>query len=341
MKKILLTVLAVCLLAGCTGKKETSVPSAKPEETADPTYQIDYLVLVNKLHQLPDDWETNLKTEHFTNTVGDDVEVEVNAYKAYLELKEELAKEDIYVDLDNARRSVAVQQEIMDEFTKEYGADYAAKIVAKPGYSEHHTGLALDLYLIIDGKDVVLNEEMMQHPEIWTKIHAKLADHGFILRYLPDKEHITGYAYEPWHIRYIGDTEKAKEIMSKGMTLEGWLGEAEETNPDIILGSSEAYSDEERQEMAVLIKCQFAAWKGCQLQNIRYAGDLAEEEEILKWLNENNPDCGFVKAAEFLMDFHSPKEDSGSLNPDQDYKDYQWWLGCDEEGSWQIAGFGY
>ena len=63
------------------------------------------------------------------------------------------------MDLDSARRSVESQQEIMDHFTEKYGADYAAKVVAVPGYSEHHTGLALDLYLIVDGKDIVYNED--------------------------------------------------------------------------------------------------------------------------------------------------------------------------------------
>ena len=80
--------------------------------------------------------------------------------------------------------------------------------------------LALDLYLIVDGKDVTLNEDMVKYPEIWTKIHAKLADHGFILRYLEGDEHITGYGYEPWHIRYIDDVAVAKEIADKGITFE-------------------------------------------------------------------------------------------------------------------------
>jgi hypothetical protein len=48
------------------------------------------MVLVNKLNPLPEDWEANLKVEHCTNSLGDDVEVEVNAYKEYLALKEEL-----------------------------------------------------------------------------------------------------------------------------------------------------------------------------------------------------------------------------------------------------------
>lgn len=240
------------------------------------------MALVNKTHPLPEDWENKLETVHITNSVGDDVEVEKKAYDAYLRLKEELEKEDIHVDLDSARRSVADQQRIMDDFTEQYGKDYALKTVAAPGYSEHHTGLALDLYLIIDGKDVVENEDMIQYPEIWSKIHAKLADHGFILRYLEDKEHITGYGYEPWHIRYLDNTDTAKEIMSKGITLEGYLGTASEADVSIDLGNSEIYTQDELKDAVIQIKCKFASLASCELKSIRYAGDEAANDENLK-----------------------------------------------------------
>ena len=209
-----LCLAATAVLAGCGSSSNDETTAATTASTVDSakTDSIDYMALVNKTHALPDDWEDKLETVHMTNSVGDDVEVEKKAYDAYLELKAELEKEGVYVDLDSARRSVAEQQRIMDDFTEKYGADYAAKTVAKPGYSEHHTGLALDLYLIIDGKDVVENEDMIQYPEIWSKIHAKLADYGFILRYLDGSEHITGYGYEPWHIRYLDNVDTAKEI---------------------------------------------------------------------------------------------------------------------------------
>lgn len=184
----------------------------------------DYLVLVNKENKLPDDWEDIIEIVHMNNTLGDDVEVEKEAYEAYLDLKKDLEDEGVFVDLDSARRSVAAQQNIVVNFTEKYGEDYVKRYVAVPGYSEHHTGLALDLYLIIDGVDVYYNEDMVQYPEIWEKIHAKLADHGFILRYLEGKENITGYSYEPWHIRYVGSVKVAKEIAEKGITLEEYLG---------------------------------------------------------------------------------------------------------------------
>ena len=211
-------VFGMFAMAGC-GSQEAS-------SSSDEGYQIDYLVLVNKQNQLPEGWEDALETVTIQNSLGDDVEVEKRAYDAYLELKADLEKDGVKVDLDSARRSVAEQQRIVDDFTKKYGEDYVKQYVAVPGYSEHHTGLALDLYLNIDGKDVYLNEDMVEYPEVWAKIHEKLAAHGFILRYLEGKEDITGYSYEPWHFRYINDPAKAKEIMDKGVTLEEYLGES-------------------------------------------------------------------------------------------------------------------
>jgi hypothetical protein len=72
------------------------------------------------------------------------------------------------------------------------------------------------------------NEDMVKEKEIFDKVHEKLADYGFILRYLEWKEDITWYWYEPWHLRYIGNVDIAKEIMEKGITLEEYLDEVEE-----------------------------------------------------------------------------------------------------------------
>lgn len=181
---------------------------------------MDYLVLVNKQHPLPEDREDVPETVHVTNALGCGVEVEKKAYEAYLKLKDGLEKEGVYVDLDSGKRSMADQQRILDDFTETYGEDYALRTVAAPGCSEHHTGLALDLYLIIDGKAITENEDLLRYPEIWAVIHAKLSGYGFILRYPEGREAVTGYPYEPWHIRYIDDPETAQEIMEKEITLE-------------------------------------------------------------------------------------------------------------------------
>ncbi len=354
MKKLLCIGLILCLcmtaavFTGCGNTANQSTEATDATEAAETTATkaktggIDYMVLVNKTHPLPDDWEEKLETVHITNSVGDDVEVEKKAYDAYLKLKAALEEEGIYVDLDSARRSVADQQRIMDEFTEKYGADYAAKTVATPGYSEHHTGLALDLYLIIDGKDVTENEDMMTYPEIWAKIHEKLPDYGFILRYLEGKEYITGYGYEPWHIRYIDNVEVAKEITSKGITFEEYLGTASSAPVSIDYGSSDIYTEEDLKAAVIQIECKFASYDGCELHNIRYAGDDAVTEKNLNRMNEINPDAKYTKVVEFLMDFHTPEStDNSTLKPDTEYTDYSWWLARTDDGGWDIVTFGY
>ena len=363
MKKMLsiaIICVAACLaLAGCgtnaasTSASASSASSASPSSdsaqtssasapsAAEQSQGIDYLALVNKLNPLPDGWEDALETVHMTNSVGDDVEVEKKAYDAYLELKAELEQEGVYVDLDSARRSVAEQQRIMDEFTKEKGADYAKKTVATPGFSEHHTGLALDLYLIIDGKDVTENDDMMQYPEVWEKIHAKLADHGFILRYLDRDEHITGYGYEPWHIRYLDNVDIAKDITSQGITFEEY--KAGKVYPEVAYdyGKSDLYTTEELEQAAIQAKCEFATFAGCELHSLRYAGDECNTKKNLDWLNSLDENAKYTQVAELLSDFHSPVEGGGAWEPDTEMKDYQWWLAREEGKGWQLVTFGY
>ena len=310
---------------------------------------IDYLALVNKLHPLDDGWEDALKTVYTTNSVGDEVEVEKSAYAAYLRLKADLAWNDnIYLELDSARRTVAEQQDIMDRFTEKYGADYAAKTVAQPGYSEHHTGLALDLYFRIQNKygefvDVYYNEDMEkeEYKDIWETIHSKLAEYGFILRYLEGEEHITGYRYEPWHIRYVDRVDIAKEIMSRpGCTLEEYLAGKDAPEVEIDIGGSSLYTEDELYDAMLAVKCSFAAWPGCELHSIRYAGDEANSEENLEWLNSLKENAGFTEACKFFMDFNSGTE-MPAMNPDTEYTDYQWWLARPADGDFEIVSWGY
>ena len=329
---------------------------------------IDYLALVNKLNPLPEGWEDALTTVTVTNSVNDQVEVETKAYAAYELLKADLEQNDgIYLELDSARRSVAAQQNIMDRFIEKYGADYAAKTVAKPGYSEHHTGLALDLYFKLKNEDgtftdVYYNEDMEkeEYKPIWAAIHRKLADYGFILRYLEGEEHITGYRYEPWHIRYVDSVDIAKEIMSKpGTTLEEYLAGKDAPEVIIDLTGSALYTQEELTDAMLAIKCDFAAWAGCELHAIRYAGDESCSKDKLDWINriaQADPDeaagnwteisadeliATYTEVICFLMDFHSPVKGDGTLEPDKEYTDAQWWLGRTAEGGWEIVSVGF
>lgn len=357
MTAVMAVSMAACGKSDMADKtKDRSADSAGTEEIVQTEEEpadgnkaegIDYMALVNKLNALPDGWEDKLETVTIKNSVGDEVEVEKKAYDAYLKLKDDLENNDgIYLELDSARRSVAAQQEIMDNFIEKYGADYAAKTVAQPGYSEHHTGLALDLYFKLkndDGTftDVYYNEDMVTYPEVWEKIHAKLADYGFILRYLEGKEHITGYGYEPWHIRYIDDVDIAHEIMEKGITFEGYLGVATETEVDIDYGNSTLYTLEDLEEAAIQVKCRFASFAGCELHSIRYAGDENGSEDNIRWMNELDEGHEYIEVIELLSDFHVGENAGPEWDVNTDYNDYQWWLAREEGGGWQLLSWGY
>ena len=233
----------------------------------------------------------------------------------------------------------------MDSFIEKYGADYAAKTVAQPGYSEHHTGLALDLYFKIknaDGSftDVYYNEDM-EKPEylwIWDTIHEKLPEYGFILRYLKGEEHITGYRYEPWHIRYVDSADIARDIMSQpGMTLEEYLAGKSAPEAEIDLGDSAVFTEDELYDAMLAIKCKFAFWKDCELLAIRYAGDDAVTGESLDRLNSLAEGTEYVQAVLFLMDFRTGSDVPDELEPDKEYTGYQWWLARTEGGDWEIV----
>ena len=184
-----------------------------------------YLVLVNKKSKIRDDWEENIKLVRTKNVWSEDIKIEKETYKQYISLEKALKEDGINIKLDSAYRSVQSQQELWDEWvnTPEKGLAYAKKFMAAPGYSEHHTGLAIDICLEKDGELVYDNDKMFADIETFLKIHAKLADYGFILRYLKGKEDTTGYTYEPWHIRYVGSKKIAKEIMENNLTLEEYL----------------------------------------------------------------------------------------------------------------------
>ena len=219
MKKnylIYFVAIALCFtLVGCGSKKEE-----KKEEEKD---KINYLVLVNKQNKLPDNWEEIVELADAKDFEGGTIQVEKEALEQFNKLKAALHEEGVDIVLDSCYRSVKRQQEIWDEFTEKYGEEYTKTYVAVPGYSEHHTGLAIDVAIEKDGKVIYDNDEMIAEKEIFAKVHAKLADYGFILRYKEGKEETTGYGYEPWHFRYVGSTEVAKEIYEKDLTLEEYL----------------------------------------------------------------------------------------------------------------------
>lgn len=182
----------------------------------------DALLLINKTHPLAPGWEESVKRIPVTSVRGLSIEVEETTLAAWLDLKSDMAARGMTIGILSAYRSREEQVHTIERLTKEFGPEYAAATAAPVGASEHHTGLCLDITMQEGGAWVIGNMNLMAAEESYLKIHERLAEHGFILRYPRGKETITGYGYEPWHIRYVGK-KAAKEITDSGITLEEYL----------------------------------------------------------------------------------------------------------------------
>ena len=186
-----------------------------------------YLVLVNKENKLPDNWEEIAELVEVKNSFGKYLKIEKETLEKFNELRTDLLKEWVDIELDSAYRSFSIQNEFFEKFKEEYGEEYASNYAAPAGYSEHHTWLAVDICLKKENGEIISeNHEMIIELNIFDKVHKKLADYGFILRYPDGKDNITWYSYEPRHLRYIWDVDIAKKIMENWLTLEEYLNNA-------------------------------------------------------------------------------------------------------------------
>ena len=115
----------------------------------------------------------------------------------------------------SAYRSYDYQAGLYNDYVARDGKEAADRYSAQPGKSEHQTGLAFDI-----GQ---LDDSFGETPAgKWLAQHAH--EYGFIIRYPKGKEHITGYMYEPWHVRYLG-IDTATSVYQSGLTLEEYLND--------------------------------------------------------------------------------------------------------------------
>lgn len=187
----------------------------------------DYLVLVNKENKLPDNWEEIAELIEVKNSFGKFLKIEKETLEKFNELRAGLLKEWVDIELDSAYRSFSIQNEFFEKFKEEYGEEYASNYAAPAGYSEHHTWLAIDICIKKENWEIISeNHEMIVELWVFDRVHKKMVDYGFIIRYPDGKDNITWYSYEPRHLRYIWDADIAKEIMENGLTLEEYLDKA-------------------------------------------------------------------------------------------------------------------
>lgn len=178
---------------------EISCTVRKMEKIDGVTY-VDGILLINKSNGVNAEYDPGDLTEETQN--------------AFDELCAAAAADEMNIYLASGYRSYETQGDIYDGYLVTYGEDLADTFSARPGFSEHQSGLAIDVNSIDD--------DFAETPEAeW--LAKNCMDYGFIIRYPKEKVDITGYKYEPWHIRYVGK-DLAKELTKLGLTLEEYLG---------------------------------------------------------------------------------------------------------------------
>lgn len=176
--------------------------SANVEVTVTAGPQLTYIggiLIVNKTYALPADYAPGVNSE---------------AQAAFDEMQAAAADEGLNIYISSGYRSYDYQAGLYQRYVYKDGKAEADRYSARPGHSEHQTGLAFDLNSIDnsfadtkEGKWVLRN----------------CYKYGFIIRYPADKEDVTGYMWEPWHIRYLGK-ETAQSVYDSGLCLEEYLG---------------------------------------------------------------------------------------------------------------------
>ena len=174
------------------------------------------LILVNKYNYLEKDYVPNNLEKVSTVYALSNMKLVNVAKNAYEQMAKDASKDKRKLVIMSAYRSYDYQVNLYNRYAKKDGKDKADTYSGRPGYSEHQTGLAFDLY---NGKTVYTRFEETKEFD-WMQENAY--KYGFILRFPKNKEQETGYVYEAWHYRYVGK-EIAKEIKEKNICLEEYI----------------------------------------------------------------------------------------------------------------------
>ena len=203
-----------------TKKNVTTTPTLSDPIVLDPTYE--RLLLVNTKHTISSDFKPTLATIEKKYLNGSLSQVDVGIYPYVMAMLRAAWADGIKLYVRSPYRSYNTQKTLFKNKVNKVinagtAADkaeaVAARSVARPGTSEHQTGLAIDF-------NVASSTFEKSDAFYWMKEHAE--DYGFILRYPKGKTNITGIIYEAWHWRFVG-INTAKEINQLGLTLEEYV----------------------------------------------------------------------------------------------------------------------
>mgnify|MGYP001778594423 CR=1 FL=1 len=176
--------------------------------------------LVNKYHLLPADYAPQVEAGYGSGSLRP------QAAAAFRAMADAARADGISLRSVSAYRSYARQESTYNRWLSQDSQASVDTYSARPGASEHQTGLALDI-------NVASLKAHFEDTPAYAWLAEHCAEYGFILRYPQGKEHITGYQFEPWHYRYVG-VEVAQVCMDRGLTLEEYfaLRPAQEEEPE-------------------------------------------------------------------------------------------------------------
>jgi len=168
-------------------------------------------VLVNKYNKLPDDYEPQLE-ELPANLVARGAGrqfLRPEAKEAFIRMHTDAKELGLDITAFGTYRSIPLQHDIWNrKVNSGKSIEDVDRLNAREGHSEHHTGLAID---------VIKNNYSVENTREFEWYRENAHKYGFIIRYPKDCEHITGYRYEPWHLRYLGE-DLANAVYESGLT---------------------------------------------------------------------------------------------------------------------------
>ena len=189
----------------------TSTTTIKTTEVKDAKY-VDGILIVNKTYPLPKDFvpKNTYKSADGLNYCSNCIDMD--AYEQYKLMKADATSLGLNIWIQSGYRSYDLQESLYNKYVNRDGKEAADTYSARPGHSEHQSGLAFDLNTITDA---------FQYTDEGKWVNENCYKYGFILRYPKGKENITGYKYESWHLRYVG-IELSSKLYNNGdwITLE-------------------------------------------------------------------------------------------------------------------------
>lgn len=207
-----------------------------------------------------------------------EIRVEKKTARDFQRMCEYAKKSGIWLYATQGHRTVRAQQALINYYTERDGAERAMRRCAPAGFSEHHSGLALD----VNGGTWENNAGVLNGKLAWAWLAEHCFKFGFMIKNLKGKEHITGTQYEPWHIRHLGDVELCRYLHDHNLTLNEYLVQRA---ADCASVTGEKYVKAQH-------STQMICWNGRQAELASYR--IADDDFVsLKELNKLCESMGF------------------------------------------------